>query len=158
MAPDPGPWLLVALNAAVLLAAGGVAWYVLRRRGRSSADGNEAWCDEAAALAREVRQAAEPTATPADPDRVARRLLPLAGRIQGHLRAAPTSIDEASYRGLFELGVTCQRIAVEHRPAARVDGPFLEDRLESLRTEADAVATAIAEGYSKPRSNTKKAT
>lgn len=158
MASGLGTWLLVALNAAVLLAAVGVAGYVLRRREAPPAAEGAAWRDEAAALAREVQQAAEPSATPADPDQVARRLLPLAGRIQGHVRAAPASVEEGTYRGLFELGVACQRVAVEHRPAGRVDGPFLEDRLESLRAEADAVATAVAEGYSKPRSNTKNAT
>lgn len=39
---------------------------------------------------------------------VIRRLLSFAGRIQGHVRAAPASADAALPRQLFELGVGCQ--------------------------------------------------
>lgn len=139
----PGPWLLALLNGAVLIAAAGVAGYVLVGRGSDAADG-AAWREEAGALAGEVRRAAEPRGTTADPDRVARRLLPLAGRIQGHVRAAPASADAGVYRRLFELGVACQRVAVEQRPHARlVEGPFLEDRLESLAARAGALESAV---------------
>lgn len=146
MAAVPGPWLLVALNGAVLLDAVAVAAYVRHRRGRNPDDGGDDWRAGAAALAREVRRAAEADGRPADHDRVSRRLLPLAGRIHRHVRAAPAGVEEPVYRGLFELGVACQRVAVEHRPAGRPEGPFLEDRLASLRDDAEALVRAAEAG------------
>lgn len=139
----PGLWLLALLNGVVLAVALGVAGYVLVGRGSDAADG-AAWREETRALAGEVRLAAEPRGTPADPDRVAQRLLPLAGRIQGHVRAAPASADPGVYRRLFELGVACQHVALEQHPdAALVEGPFLEDRLASLADEARALESAV---------------
>lgn len=141
----PGPWLLALLNGVVLAVALGVAGYVLVGRTTGAADAGATWRDEAAELAREVQRAAEAAGTPADPDRVARRLLPLAGRIQGHVRAAPASADAGLYRRLFALGVACQRVSTEHRPhAGLTDDVFLEDRLESLREEAAALESAAA--------------
>ena len=139
----PGPWFLLALNGAVLLAAVGVAAYVVSRRDPAAAAD---WGAGALALAREVQRAVEAAGRPADADRLARRLLPLAGRIHRHVREAPRGVDQGVYRRLFALGVACQRVAVEHRPATRVDGPFLEDRLETLGAEADALAAAVESG------------
>lgn len=153
----PGPWLLALLNGVVLFVAGGVAWALLRSGSDGSAPDESAWLIETGRLAREVQQVAEHGSTPTDYDRVDRTLLPLAGRIQGHVRTAPSSVDDAIYRVLFELGVACQRVALEHRPAMQVDGPFLEDRLQSLRSKADAVVAAV-DAYSKPRSKTENAT
>lgn len=144
MAAVSGPWLLVVLNGAVLVVAAGVAAYLLRGRSVDPAAAGATWREGTVGLAREVREAAEPTAVPADHDRVARRLLPLAGRIQRHVRAAPTGVEERTYRRLFELGVSCQRVAIEHRPGdALAGGPFLEDHLETLREEAAAVESAV---------------
>lgn len=145
MAVVPGAWLLVVLNGAVLLVALGVAAYVLRHRA-ADASTREDWRAGALDLAREVQRAAMAAERPADHDRVTRQLLPLAGRIHGHVRAAPPGVEEPVYRGLFELGVACQRVAVEHRSPPRVGGPFLEDRLESLRADASALATMVEAG------------
>lgn len=135
----PGPWLLAVLNGTVLLVAVGVATYVWRHRGAPSGRPSRQWQERTAELAGEVRRTADATDGVADPDRVARRLLPLAGRIKSHVREAPPSVDERAYRELFELGVSCQRLAIEHRPGtARRSGVFLEDRLDALR---DAAAT-----------------
>lgn len=139
----PGPWLLVALNGAVLVVAVAVAAYVLRRR-EGDPVARDDWLAGALDLAREVRRATDER--PADLDRISRQLLPLAGRIHRHVRAAPAGVEEPVYRRLFELGVACQRVAVEHRPAARVEGPFLEDRLETLRADADALVAAVEAG------------
>ncbi len=137
------PWLLALLNGAVFIAAAIVAGYVLIGHGDAAAD-DENWGERAGALAREVRRGAEPYEPPADPDRVARRLLPLACRIQGHVRAAPSSADAYVYRRLFELGVACQRVAVEQRREDRlIEGPFLEDRLESLAARASELESTV---------------
>lgn len=96
------------------------------------------WHDEAAELAREVRRTASALGRSTDPDRVSRRLIPLSARIRGHVRSAPVAVNADVYRRLYELGVACQRVAVEGRPA---DGPRgygrLQDRLEALCSEAD---------------------
>lgn len=157
MAIVPGAWLLVALNGAMLLVALAVAAYVLRRRPAAASTGED-WRAGALDLAREVQRATVAAERPVDYDRVSRQLLPLAGRIQRHVRAAPPGVEEPVYRGLFELGVACQRVAVEHRSPPRVGGPFLEDRLESLRADAAALATTVDAGYSNPCSNTANAT
>lgn len=139
----PGPWLLALLNGVVLAVALGVAGYVLVERSPGATVADATWREEARELAREVQQTAEAAGTPADLDRVARRLLPLAGRIRSHVRAAPASADAGVYRRLFELGVACQGVATEQRPRAGLpDGVFLEDRLESLREAAVALETA----------------
>lgn len=139
----PGPWLLALLNGVVFAVALGVAGYVLVGRSTGVADAGATWREEARELAREVQQVAEAPAPPADPDRVARRLLPLAGRIRRHVRSAPASADAGVYRRLFELGVACQGVATDQRPRAGLaDGGFLEDRLASLREEAVALETA----------------
>lgn len=147
----PGPWLLLALNGAVLAAAVGVAAYVLTRL--DDAPMRDDWRAGALELAREVQRTVEPDERPRDLDDASRRLLPLSGRINRHVRAAPAGVEAAVYRELYELGVACQRVAVEHRPVVRVEGPFLEDRLDSLRSDAAALVTAVEDGYSKPRSN-----
>lgn len=140
----PGPWLLAFLNGAVLLTAVGVAAYVLQRDSGNGGRDDETWRESAADLAREVQQTASAADGRADHDRVARRLLPLSGRIQRHVRTAPPSVEERTYRDLFELGVACQQVAVEHRPVTRLDeGVFLEDRLERLRAEADALEASV---------------
>lgn len=142
----PATWLLALLNGAVVLAAAGVAGYVLTARSGGD-DDLAGWGDGARELACEVRRAAEPQGTPADPDRVARRLLPLASRIQSHVRAAPASADAGVYRQLFDLGVACQHVAVEQPPdGGRVEGPFLEDRLATLADQARALESAVESG------------
>lgn len=142
-----GPWLLAVLNGLVLVVALGVASYVLVGGSTNRADTGESWCQGTRALAQEVQRAAEAGETPADPDRVARRLQPLASRIQGHVRSAPASVDAGTYRALFELGMACQRVAVEQRPSSRsANGVFLEDRLESLRADAAALEDTVRSG------------
>jgi len=138
------PWVVFLVDAALVLVAVGVAAYLLGRRRDGAPSDVDEWGDGARDLAREVREAASTAGRPADPDRVARRLLPLSSRIQGHVRAAPAAVEEGTYRGLFELGVACQRVALEHRPVGTSpDGVFLEDRLETLGNDAAALVAGI---------------
>lgn len=156
MSVPSGPWLLIAANLIVVLAALGTAGYLLRRR-RGVAGEPDGWYAEAAALAGEVGEAAAVAGTPADLDAVSRRLLPLAARIQGHVRAAPTAVDGEAHHALFQLGAACRRVAMEHRPVGTDPGSvLLEDRLSSLRSRAVAVETLARDraDYSKPRENT----
>lgn len=141
----PGPWLLAVLNGVVLAVVLVVVGHMLVEGSLGAVDADASWTDEAAELAREIQRAAEPEGTPVDPDRVSRQLLPLAGRIQGHVHAAPASADAGLYRRLFELGLDCQRVAAGQSPhGGLTNGVFLEDRLDSLREEAAAVESAAA--------------
>lgn len=133
-------WLLATLNGAVLVTVLGVAFYVYTRRETASMDRALDWRVGTYELACEVHRIATSIDRPPDHDRVARRLLPLAGRIRAHVRNAPHSVEEPVYRDLFALGVTCQRIGLEHRPQTSASGPFLEDRLEVLEEAAAALA------------------
>lgn len=138
-----GVWLVVAVDLVVLAAGLLVAARLVRRDGAEG--GVESWYAEAASLAREVERTATEADPPADPDRVARRLLPLSGRIRRHVRTAPRGIDAAVNRELFELGVTCQRIATEHRRLDALQrGLLVEERLEALGEDAVAVAEAAS--------------
>ena len=141
------PWLVFFVDVVVLFVAVGVAAYLLRTRWDGGSSDVEGWREGASDLAREVRGIATGVERPADPDQVSRRLLPLAGRIQGHVRAAPPAVEEAVYRDLFELGVACQRVALEHRPVGTSpDGVFLEERLETLGREAAALEAGVVDG------------
>lgn len=139
------PWVVVLVNGALVLVAVGVAAYLLGSRNEGSTSDVVAWSEGARDLAREVQEAVSAFERPADPDRVSRRLLPLSARIQGHVRAAPAAVEEGTYRDLFQLGVTCQRVALEHRPVGTSpDGVFLEERLESLGDAAAALDSSAA--------------
>jgi len=142
------PWVVFLANAALALVAVGVAAYLLGSRSGGPSSDVDAWREGARDLAREVREAVSSVERPADPDRVSRRLLPLSARIRGHVRAAPAAVEEGTYREFFELGVTCQRVALEHRPVGTSpDGVFLEERLESLGDAAtDVVERVTATG------------
>ena len=148
-------WLVVLLDAVTIVAVALAAAYLFGFSGDSGdrvdgvaggeTDGD--WRGEALALAGEARRTAARFDDPADPDRVARDLLPLAARIRRHERAAPAPGDREVCRLLFDLGVACQRVAVEHRP---VGGPaggyaYLEDRLEGLRADAGDLAARVGQ-------------
>ena len=150
------PWVVFLVNAALVLVAVGVAAHLLGAQSEGDSSDVVAWREGARDLAREVRETVSSVERPADPDRVSRRLLPLSARIHGHVRAAPAAVDAGTYRQLFELGETCKRVALEHRPAGTSpDGVFLEERLESLGDAAAALESAAGSGrYSKPRSKT----
>lgn len=104
---------------------------------------DETWYVEAVDLAGEVRKTASRFDRPADPDQVSRRLLPLSARIRGHVRSAPSTVETDVYRRLHELAVTCQRVAVEHRPFAQ-GRSSLEERLVFLQDEAGAFETRVS--------------
>lgn len=136
-------WALVAANAVVLVAAVAAA-AVLLGRGRGGGAGRTAeWYEGAAALTRDVQRTVEEVGRPADPDRAARRLLPLSGRLRRHVREAPRGVDPGIHRDLFQLATRCQQAALEHRPVGVGGGPFLEERLEALAEDAGAVEAHI---------------
>lgn len=143
------PWMFlpVFVNALLLLVGAVMVTYLLRRReGEGETDG-DAWREGAIDLAREVKHTASTVDRPADPDQVARQLLPLWGRIHRHVQAAPAGVKQPTYRALFELGVACKRVAIEHRPkTAGSKGQFLEDRLETLEGRAGALESTVADG------------
>lgn len=154
----PATWLLVLVDVAVLLAAVVVALYLLRRRGDTESMSRAEWCEGARQLASEVSETATSIDRPVDRDEVSRRLLPLAARLGGHVRAAPQAVEPTHLRALYELSVSCERVATGFRPGEMtVDGPFLEDRLESLAGTARSLEERFGADYSKPRSNTEKA-
>jgi|GEM_PF-5011646 len=151
-------WLLVLVDVVVLLAAVVVVLYLLRRRGDTESMSRAEWCEGARQLAAEVRETAASIDRPVDRDEVSRRLLPLAARLGGHVRTAPRAVEPTHLQSVFELRRSCERVATEVRPGeTTVDGPFLEDRLESLAGTARSVEERFGADYSKPRSNTEKA-
>lgn len=151
-------FLLVFVNALFLLVGAVMVAYLLRGRDGTEGTDGDAWRDGAVDLAREVKHTASTVDRPADPDQVARRLLPLSGRIHGHVRAAPAGIEQEIYRALFELGVECNRVAIEQRPKiAPPEGQFLEDRLETLEGMAGGLESTIADGSSDPDPNSEQA-
>lgn len=144
-------WLLLLVNAGVATAGTLVVarfvGFPSRDRGRDDLDARDdraaptvadgTWYDEAVALATEVRTTVSTSDGPTDHDRLTRRLLPLSARIRGHVRSAPSTADADVYRSLYDLGVACQRIAVESRPPDTDGGHAdLERRLDALRAEA----------------------
>lgn len=152
MAPVSWPWVVFAVNAALVLVAVGTAAYLLGSRNDEASSDVDAWCEGARDLAHEVRETVSSVERPAEPDQVSRRLLPLSARIQGHVRAAPAAVEQGTYRDLYELGVTCQRVALEHRPVGTSpDGVFLEARLEALDDAAAALASGVAATRSRAR-------
>ena len=144
--PGPGwPWAVLAANVVLVLVAVGIAGSLLRRA-RGPAAEPVGWYAEAAELAEAVESAATVAGPPADLDAVSRRLLPLAARIEGHVRAAPTTVEAEAHHALRQLGVACRRIAMEHRPIGTDPAAVpLEDRLASLREQAAAVAADARE-------------
>lgn len=146
--PPPGIVIAIALDAVVLLTVSVLAgyWWLTRladESDRSNAPGD--WYAEATALAGEIQRAVEHTGAVADHDAVQRRVVPLAGRIRSHVRAAPRGVDECHVRQLSDLGEACYAVGMEHttRDAART-GEFLEDRLADLGERAGAFETAVA--------------
>lgn len=139
-------WLVVLVDAVLLVAGAAAVAYVLRSRAEDPSAARE-WEAEAGELAREVRGVVAAVERPADPDPVARQLLPLSGRIRSHVRDAPATVEEAAYRGLYELGVACQNVALEHRSReAALGGVLLEERLEALAETAAALEAEVSEG------------
>lgn len=144
--------LLPFVNAGVAVVGAVTIAYLLRLpprgrvddRGADPGDPGDSWRGEAIALAREVRSSATSFDRPADSDRVSRDLLPLSARIRGHVRSAPRTVDQGVYRRLFDLGIACQRVAIEppsddnrhgHQP--------IDERLEALESEAENVEERI---------------
>lgn len=113
-----------------LFAATGAVLYLAHRLLGDSADGS--WEAEAAALAREVHDAVGEDYRTAQ-----RRLVPLASRIDGHLRAAPPDVDDRLLGRLHELGVECRAVSMEH--PYRESSETLEAKFDALETAARAV-------------------
>lgn len=135
-------WGVVILNAVVFIVAiMAAAGLLARTRGEPTGRTSE-WYRGAIELTQEVTQTTQEIRRPADPDRVARQLLPLSARIRRHVREAPESVDDRIYRELFELAIRCQQVALEHEPVG-AGGPFLDDRLDSLAEEMRSVEARI---------------
>jgi acetylornithine deacetylase/succinyl-diaminopimelate desuccinylase-like protein len=131
MAFDPLPVLYLGTMAALLSAVFAVVHVVAFSE---SPPTDAEWRADAASLTGEVRAAAEGDPWEGDDSR---RLAALASRIQGHLRAAPKSVDRGIERELFELSLDCRAVGFE-RTAGR--GPPAPEELDDL----DAVAKSAA--------------
>lgn len=145
---SPGIVFVVLLNGLILVAGLLVyGYWRVHRTGDATEqpDPVEGWYKQAASLAREVQRTAESPEGPVDLDRMQRQVIPLSGRIQGHTRAAPAGVEERLVQDLYDLGVECYKVGMEHttREAART-GVFLEDKLEELREDAEEVEAAIS--------------
>lgn len=132
--PLPLPLLFLAALAALLCGVLAIVRIVAFSAPPGTAD---EWRAEASAVAGEIRTAAEAGATDADPG-VGRRLVPLASRLRGHLRAAPASVDAGLEGALYELSRDCRAIGVE---CAARRGPMSLDAVDDLEAlAADAAA------------------
>lgn len=139
-------WLVVLVDIALLVAGVAAVGYVLRSRAEDPSAARD-WGAGAGELTREVRGVVAAVERPANPDPVARRLLSLSGRIRSHVRGAPATVEEAAYRGLYELGVACQNVALEHRSReAALGGVLLEEHLDALAETAAALEAEVTEG------------
>ncbi|MFC4358298.1 hypothetical protein ACFO0N_10105 [Halobium salinum] len=144
LAVDPLPVAFVLGLAAVLCAVVGVV-HVVAFSGPSRTATE--WRAEASALTAEVEAAAEA----AEPERWAagettqrpRRLVPLASRLQGHLRGAPPAVDPGLTQALFELSMDCQSVGFEtaRRGATTLDA--MED-LEAVADDAAALGRRLS--------------
>ena len=141
MALDGWTWLVVAANAVLFVVAVAAAAVLLGRRGGDAGAEVATWYERASELTRDVARVAETVERPAEPDRAARRLLPLSGRLRRHVREAPRTVDPEVHQDLFRLATRCQQVAVEHRPVGA--GASLEERLERLAEDAVAVEARI---------------
>lgn len=142
-------WLAFAVlsNALLLLVVTVAATYLLARQESDASRDRAAWRRGALDLAGEVERTAATVDPPADLDQVARQLLPLSGRIRRHVRAAPASVERPVYRGLFELGLACRRVAMAPRPTTElVAGASPEERLDDLEAEATALWSTVEDG------------
>ncbi len=114
-------------------------WWLTRATdgGEGVSDPVEDWHSEAVALAQTVQKVAGASTGVADHDRIQRRVIPLAERIKGHARSAPSGVEERLVGDLHDLGVACYKLGMEHtvREAART-GEFLEERLDELGSTA----------------------
>ncbi|MFB6354088.1 MAG: hypothetical protein ABEJ92_08390 [Halobacteriales archaeon] len=137
----PGVAFALGLNA--LVVAGLLVAVVIAARRLETDEPAGRWAVEAAALARAVRETAGHDG-PVDHDRLQREVLPLAARLRGHARAAPPAADPRAVRSLRELADDCYALGMEHttRRAART-GVFVEEQLEGLADDADALATRL---------------
>lgn len=134
LAVDPLPLAFVLGLAAVLCAVVGVV-HVVAFSGPSQTAAE--WRAEASTLAGEVRTAA----AAGEAERWGRvqsrrRLVPLASRLQGHLRSAPPAVDPGVSQALFELSLDCQSAGFETTGTA----PTLDAVEELEAVEADAAA------------------
>ncbi len=137
----PGVMFAFALTALFFGAVALLAayWWLTRATDgeEAASDPVEDWHREAVALAQTVQKVAKASASVADHDRIQRRVIPLAERIKGHARSAPSGVEDRLVGDLHDLGVACYKIGMEHTvwEAART-GEFLEERLDELGAAA----------------------
>lgn len=135
MALDPLPVPVVYLGTMATLLA--VVFAVVHVVAFSESPPTDAeWRADAAALAGEVHAAAE-----ADPWEGGdyRRLAALASRIQGHLRAAPESVDRGIERELLELSLDCRSVGFERTAGQGPPTPAGIDELDAVAGDAAAL-------------------
>lgn len=129
-------WLLVEAG---LLVAAVLAILVVRRA--MARAGGEDWHERTAAIAGDVREAAE--RRPTEPSRLRRDVLPLANRLEGQTRAAPADAEPELVDAIDELSERCHRLTFEAAGEATIT---LEDRLEELAARAADVERRARDG------------
>jgi hypothetical protein len=121
-----GGWLFV--EAGLLVVA--LAAILLVRRAMARA-GGEDWHERTAAIAGDVRTAAE--RRPTEPSRLRREVLPLANRLEGQTRSPPADAPPELVEAVDELSERCHRLTFEAAGEATI---ALEDRLDALAARA----------------------
>jgi hypothetical protein len=93
--------------------------------------GGADWHERTAAIAGDVREAAE--RRPTEPARLRREVLPLANRLEGQSRSAPAGVERGLVEAVEELSERCHRLTFEAAGEATVT---LEGRLNELAARA----------------------
>lgn len=150
MPTGPGVSFVTVLNGAILILGLLACGYWLKTRsGETDSREKKAenWRQEALSLTHEVQQVAASSNRVVDPDPVRRQLLPLASRIESHVRTAPAGVDSRLLREFYDLGQDCYSISMEHVESDALEsGVFFEDKLAAIQSiAANAETTIVSE-------------
>lgn len=147
MAP-PGVMFAFFLNAGLVLGLLLLYRYVRTTAIHEQISSNdrsvEQWYEEALSLLREIQRAVIRSEPLDQSDTIQRDLLPLSSRLQSHARTAPAGVDPELQGDLYNLGVDCYKVGMEHTTGqAASTGVLLEDKLDRLQTGAEDLEASI---------------
>lgn len=122
-------------------------YWVVARTGSEperEADRIDEWYREAMTLSRDVQAVTQDWGRGKDAERVQRRLMVVSERLRGHARTAPEGVNGRLVREVYDLGVGCYRIGMEHTtPGTARSGQFLEDELDDLEGRAKRLEDSV---------------
>jgi len=148
MAP-PGLAFALVLNGLVLAF---VAMFLIRKRdiiqrNVASGSGQDAddWYAETVRLVQEVTTIADTDNDASDPEAIKRTLVPIASRLEGHVRRAPNEADHEVVQRLHDLSVECRVVGFERPEYDAVRrGDFIEPELDRLAEAACALERELS--------------